>query len=145
MTFAMYVLICGTLLIPNYIVELSLNKKLHVSKNDYIYSPLILSISFSATDGKNATYKFYKFCCDPIVMAQTSRTKLEISTYHVLIALGKEADFLYSTVDTYIDDVKKDNRQHLVDIWNEMKRDKEKHLLLREALEKVAKEHKLNR
>jgi hypothetical protein len=33
----------------------------------------------------------------------------------VLIALGKEADFLYSTFDTYIEDAKKDNRQHLVE------------------------------
>jgi len=67
-----------------------------------------------------------------VVMSQT--TKLENSTYNILIALGKEADFLYSTVDTYIEDAKKDNRQHLVEIWNQMKRDKEKHLqMLREA------------
>jgi len=80
-------------------------------------------------------------------MTQTTQTtKLDNSTYNVLIALGKEADFLYSTVQTYIEDAKKDNRQHLVDIWNEMKRDKEKHLqMLREALEKEAKEQKLNR
>jgi hypothetical protein len=33
----------------------------------------------------------------------------------------------------------------LVEIWNEMKRDKEMHLqMLREALEKEAKEQKLN-
>ena len=76
----------------------------------------------------------------------TQATKIENSTYNILRALGREADFLYSTVDTYIDDAKKDNRQHLVDIWNEMKRDKEKHLqILREALEKEAKEQKLNR
>ncbi len=61
------------------------------------------------------------------------------------MALGNEADFLYSTVDTYIEDAKKDNRQHLVELWNEMKRDKEKHLqMLRDALEKEAKEQKLN-
>jgi len=67
-----------------------------------------------------------------VVMSQT--TKLENSTYNILIALGREADFLYSTVDTYIEDAKKDNRQHLVEIWNQMKRDKEKHLqMLREA------------
>lgn len=60
------------------------------------------------------------------------------------MSLGKEADFLYSTVDTYIDDAKKDNRAHLVEIWNEMKRDKQKHLrMLREALEKEAEEQKL--
>jgi len=62
------------------------------------------------------------------------------------MALGKEADFLYSTVDTYIADVKKDNRQHLVEIWNQMKRNKEKHLqMLTEALEKEAKEEKLSK
>jgi len=72
-------------------------------------------------------------------------TRLENSTYNILVALGREADFLYSTVDTYIEDAKKDNRQHLVELWNEMKRDKEKHLqMLRDALEKEAKEQKLN-
>jgi hypothetical protein len=72
-------------------------------------------------------------------------TRLENSTYNILMALGNEADFLYSTVDTYIEDAKKDNRQHLVELWNEMKRDKEKHLqMLRDALEKEAKEQKLN-
>jgi len=76
-------------------------------------------------------------------MAET--TRLDNSTYNILRALGKEADFLYSTVDTYIEDAKKDNRQHLVELWNEMKRDKEKHLqMLRDALEKEAKEQKLN-
>ena len=73
-------------------------------------------------------------------------TRLENSTYNILMALGKEADFLYSTVDTYIADAKKDNRQHLVEIWNQMKRDKEKHLqMLTEALEKEAKEEKLSK
>ena len=73
-------------------------------------------------------------------------TRLENSTYNILMALGKEADFLYSTVDTYIDDAKKDNRPHLVEIWNQMKRDKEIHLqMLREALEKEAKEEKLSK
>ena len=72
-------------------------------------------------------------------------TRLENSTYNILSALGKEADFLYSTVDTYIQDAKKDNRQRLVDIWSEMKRDKEKHLqMLRNALGKGAEEDKLN-
>ncbi|HYT01461.1 MAG TPA: hypothetical protein VEL70_01045 [Candidatus Acidoferrum sp.] len=76
----------------------------------------------------------------------TETTRLENSTYNILRALGKEADFLYSTLDTYIEDAKKDNRPHLVDIWNQMKRDKEKHLqMLREALEKEAKEEKLSK
>jgi vacuolar-type H+-ATPase subunit H len=77
-------------------------------------------------------------------MAET--TRLDNSTYNILRALGKEADFLYSTVNTYVEDAKKDNRQHLVEIWNQMKRDKERHLqMLREALEKEAKEEKLSK
>lgn len=75
----------------------------------------------------------------------TQTIKLENSMYNVLIALDREADFLYSTIDTYIEDAKKDNRQHLIEIWNEMKRDKEKRLqILRETLEKESKEQKLN-
>jgi hypothetical protein len=75
----------------------------------------------------------------------TQTTRLENSTYNILIALGREADFLYSTVDTYIEDAKKDNREYLVEIWNQMKRDKEKHLqMLRETLEKEAKDEKLS-
>lgn len=49
-------------------------------------------------------------------------TKLENSTYNILMALGKEADFLYSTIDTIIQDAEKDGRSHLVDLWNDEKR-----------------------
>jgi hypothetical protein len=80
-------------------------------------------------------------------MAESTKhetTRLENSTYNILIALGREADLLYSTLDTYIEDARKDNRPHLVDIWNEMKRDKQKHLkMLREALEREATEQRL--
>ena len=70
-------------------------------------------------------------------------TKLENSTYNILRALGKEASFLYSTVDTYVEDARKDNRSHLVEIWDEMKSDKQKHMqMLWEALEREAREEK---
>ncbi|MGC2573927.1 MAG: hypothetical protein WA364_20615 [Candidatus Nitrosopolaris sp.] len=73
----------------------------------------------------------------------TQSTKIENSTYNILRALGREADFLYSTVDTYIEDAKKDSRQHLVEIWNEMKRDKEKHLqMLKGSFRKRSKRTK---
>ncbi len=59
--------------------------------------------------------------------------------------MGRDADFLYSTVDRYIDDAQKDGRNNLVDIWKEIKQDKEKHLTkLRDCLEKEAKEEKLS-
>ena len=71
-------------------------------------------------------------------------TKLENSTYNVLSALGREADFLYTTVDKYIQDAQSDGRQNLVNLWNEIKQDKQRYLSkLRECLEKEAKDNKL--
>lgn len=59
--------------------------------------------------------------------------------------MGRDADFLYSTVDRYIEDAQKDRRDNLVEIWKEIKQDKEKHLTrLRDYLEKEAKEEKLS-
>ena len=71
-------------------------------------------------------------------------TRLENSTYNILIALGKEAKFLYSAIDTYIDDARKDNNSDLEKIWKTIKQERERHLaMLRDALEKQAREQKL--
>jgi hypothetical protein len=72
-------------------------------------------------------------------------TKLENSTYNILIALGKEARFLYAAIDTYIDDARKDNNSELENIWKTIKQERERHLaMLRDALDKQAKEQKLH-
>jgi rubrerythrin len=72
-------------------------------------------------------------------------TKLENSTFNILIALGKEAQFLYSTIDTYISDAQKDNNSELENTWNTIKDDRKRHMdMLRKALEKEAKEEKLS-
>jgi hypothetical protein len=72
-------------------------------------------------------------------------TRLENSTYNMLRASGIDADFLYDTVDTYINDARKDNRNDLVDMWNTIKNDIQRHLqMLRQALEKEAKQEKLS-
>ena len=72
-------------------------------------------------------------------------TKLENSTYNILIALGKEARFLYSAIDTYIDDARKDNNSELENMWKTIKQERERHLaMLRDALEKQAKGQKLH-
>jgi hypothetical protein len=71
-------------------------------------------------------------------------TKLANSTYDIIRALETDAKFLYSTVGTYIEDAQKDNRPELVDTWNTIKRDKQRHLqMLREALSKEAKQDQL--
>ncbi|HJU33621.1 MAG TPA: hypothetical protein VJ695_00720 [Nitrososphaera sp.] len=72
-------------------------------------------------------------------------TKLENSTYNILKALGKEAKFLYSVIDTYIDDARKDNNSELENLWNTIKRERQRHLgMLRDALDKQAKNQKLH-
>ena len=73
-------------------------------------------------------------------------TGLENTTFNILIALGKEAQFLYSTIDTYKSDAERTNRSDLVNMWNTIKQDRQKHMqMLREALEKEAKEEKLRK
>ncbi|CAN5401514.1 hypothetical protein BH18THE2_BH18THE2_40130 [soil metagenome] len=78
--------------------------------------------------------------------SKSETTQLENTTYNILAAVGKDADFLYSTIGTYINDAQKANRQDLVDIWNTIKQDRQRHLqMLRQALEKEAKEQKLSK
>jgi hypothetical protein len=58
--------------------------------------------------------------------------------------LGTEANFLHSTVDMYIDDAKNENNSELVEVWNTIKQDKEKHLqMLKKCLETEVKEGEL--
>ena len=72
-------------------------------------------------------------------------TKLENSTYNILMALGKEAKFLYSTIDTFIEDARKDNNSEVENMWKTIKQERERHLgMLRGALEKQAKQQKLH-
>jgi len=82
-------------------------------------------------------------------MAETTKhetTGLENTTFDILIALGKEAQFLYSTIETYTSDAQKANRSDLVNMWNTIKQDRQRHMqMLREALEKAAKEEKLKK
>ena len=73
-------------------------------------------------------------------------TGLENITFDILIALDKEAHFLYSTIDTYINDAQKANRTDIVNMWNMTKQDRQKHMqMLRETLDKEAKEEKLRK
>ncbi len=70
-------------------------------------------------------------------MSNSSNTVLSNRTYDILRALGRDADFLYDTVNKYIQDAEKDGRQDLVDMWKTIKQDREKHVsMLKDALEK---------
>jgi hypothetical protein len=67
----------------------------------------------------------------------TGKPELPNTTYDIMRATGKEADFLYETIDTYIKDAQDANKSELAEIWKTIKKDSLKHLnMLREALEK---------
>lgn len=58
----------------------------------------------------------------------SEQTGLDNTTYDILSALGKDADFLYDTIDKYIDDAKKANKNELVDLWTRIKKDRLTHI-----------------
>ena len=70
-------------------------------------------------------------------MSSSSSTELTDTAYDILKVLGKDADFLYDTIETYIKDAQKANKPDLVEIWQTVKKDRKRHMhMLREALEK---------
>jgi hypothetical protein len=77
---------------------------------------------------------------------QSENTKLDNSTYNIMAALGREADFLHSTVDKYIQDAENDNKSQLVEVWNKIKQDKQNHLdMLKECLESEVNQGELKK
>jgi hypothetical protein len=70
-------------------------------------------------------------------VACQQKTELTNTAYDILKVLGKEADFLYDTIETYINDAQKANKTEMVKIWQTIKEDRKRHMhLLKEALEK---------
>ena len=72
-------------------------------------------------------------------MASSSSTSTELTdtAYDILKVLGKDADFLYDTSETYIKDAQRANKPQLVEIWTTIKNDRKRHMhLLKEALER---------
>jgi hypothetical protein len=67
----------------------------------------------------------------------SEKTGIDNSTYDILSALGKDADFLYDRIDKYIRDAESANKPELVELWNNIRNDRHKHAdMLRDALEK---------
>ena len=64
-------------------------------------------------------------------------TSLSNTMYDILKVMGKDAEFLYDTIHTYIRDAQNANKQELVDTWNKIKTDRLSHMeMLKDALEK---------
>jgi hypothetical protein len=67
----------------------------------------------------------------------SEKTGINNSTYNILSALGRDADFLYDTIDKYIRDAESGNNSNLVELWKTIRNDRHKHVdMLRDALEK---------
>ncbi len=56
-------------------------------------------------------------------------TELTDTAYDILKVLGKDADFLYDTIETYIKDAQNANKSELVEIWQTIKK-KEKDICI---------------
>jgi len=64
-------------------------------------------------------------------------TSLSNTMYDILKVMGRDAEFLYDTIDSYIRDAQNANKQDLVDTWNKIKTDRQNHVhMLKDALEK---------
>jgi hypothetical protein len=69
-------------------------------------------------------------------MSSSSTTELTDTAYDILKVMGKDADFLYDTIETYIEDAKRANKPQMVTIWQTIKNDRKIHMhILKEALE----------
>jgi hypothetical protein len=66
----------------------------------------------------------------------SSSAELTDTAYDILKVLGKDADFLYDTIETYIRDAQKANKTKLLEIWQTIKNDRKRHMhMLKGALE----------
>jgi hypothetical protein len=73
-----------------------------------------------------------------------SLTGLDNTTHNLISAHERGADFLYSIVEIYIKDARRESRLQAKEIWKTMKDDKRKHVrMLRKALSKEATENKM--
>ena len=65
----------------------------------------------------------------------TTESTLSDTMYDILKVMGKDAEFLYDTIDVYIKDAQNANKQELFDVWK--KSDRLSHVnMLKDALEK---------
>jgi rubrerythrin len=66
----------------------------------------------------------------------SEETELTDTAYDILKVLGKDADFIYDTIETYIKDAQNANKTKVVEIWQTIKKDRKRHMhMLKEALE----------
>jgi rubrerythrin len=79
---------------------------------------------------------FYYHSMSSSSSSPSGETELTDTAYDILKVLGKDADFIYDTIETYIRDAQKANKTKVVEIWQTIKKDRKRHMhMLKEALE----------
>ncbi|MDQ6723155.1 MAG: hypothetical protein M3Z01_02680 [Thermoproteota archaeon] len=72
-------------------------------------------------------------------MSESSR--VDNNEFNLLKALGMDSQFLHDAVDKYRKDAQNDNKNNLVEIWDKIKIDRQKHVsMLKEALKEYYKQ-----
>ena len=67
----------------------------------------------------------------------SNSTPLSNTMYDILKVMGKDAEFLYDTIDAYIKDAENAKKPELADTWKKIKADRLNHVnMLKNALEK---------
>jgi hypothetical protein len=101
-------------------------------KNSFIFFKVVI-----VWINQNSVISYLYFEVHRFIMSENEKTGLNNSTYNILSALGRDADFLYDTIDKYIRDAESANKSDLVELWKTIKNDRHKHIdLLKGALEK---------
>jgi hypothetical protein len=66
---------------------------------------------------------------------------LNDSCFNIVSQIEKKADFLHTVVEQYIRDAEKENKPHLLNLWNSIKQDEQKHMMaLKEELSREIRE-----
>jgi len=79
---------------------------------------------------------FYYHSMSSSSSSSSGETELTDTAYDILKVLGKDADLIYDTIETYIRDAQKANKTKVVEIWQTIKKDRKIHMhMLKEALE----------
>ena len=79
---------------------------------------------------------FYYHSMSSSSSSSSGETELTDTAYDILKVLGKDADLIYDTIETYIRDAQKANKTKVVEIWQTIKKDRKRHMhMLKEALE----------
>ena len=59
----------------------------------------------------NIFYTYY------YLTSSSEETELSNTAYDILNVLSKDADFIYDTIETYIQDAQKANKPKVIEIW----------------------------